>query len=239
MAIDFSGLFHRSSKDRSWQGTVQIPFDESVWPEEWKTLSYKAYPRLEKRELPHPAADGQLYETIDTRTSQRDFSGKGLTAAELSVILRYSCGITNGSVDEHHRAQVSGGTRYPVEVYPLVFSAADGLQNGAYHYAVKNHALDVLWQTTFTKSDIAEMFSYPWALVFTAVFKRNQMKYGERGYRHILIETGAIIQNVYLVATALGLKCCAIDGVNEVRLEKVLDVDGISESVVCSLLLGR
>jgi len=109
---------------------------------------------------------------------------------------------------------------------------------------VKAHALDVLWERAFSADDIGTMFTYPWAqdaslaLIFTGVFRRNQMKYGERGYRQILLEAGAIVQNVYLVSTALQMRCCAIDGVNESAIEKLLDIDGFSESAVCSMVLG-
>lgn len=187
---------------------------------------------------------GGLFDTISARKSDRDFSGRVLEEGDISTVLKYACGIVSQREGEYHRAQASGGGRYPIEVYPLIFTGTERIQAGVYHYGVKNHVLDVLWHREFTKADIATLFTYPWAqhaslaLVFTGVFHRNQMKYGERGYRHVLIEAGAIIQNVYLVAAALGIKCCGIDGVNEVNLEKLLDVDGVAESAICSVVLG-
>ena len=244
MYIDFSQLFHQSSKDRSGQGSIRIPLDKAKWPAEWSVTSYKEYPRFEKISLGDKSkAVGDLFDVMRKRTSQRDFSGKPFTKNQLSTLLKYACGIVNGP-DGEHRAQPSGGGRYPLEVYPVVFAGSDEIPAGLYHYGVKRHELDVLWQLAFTKEDIAAFFTYPWAqdatlgLFLTAVFNRNQMKYGERGYRQILIEAGEIVQNVYLVSTALGLKCCAIDGVREPDIEKLLDVDGITESVVTSLVLG-
>ena len=244
MYIDFSQLFHQSSKDRSGQGSIRIPLDKAKWPAEWSVTSYKEYPRFEKISLGDKSkAVGDLFDVMRKRTSQRDFSGKPFTKNQLSTLLKYACGIVNGP-DGEHRAQPSGGGRYPLEVYPVVFAGSDEIPAGLYHYGVKRHELDVLWQLAFTKEDIAAFFTYPWAqdatlgLFLTAVFNRNQMKYGERGYRQILIEAGEIVQNIYLVSTALGLKCCAIDGVREREIEKLLDVDGITESVVTSLVLG-
>jgi len=167
-----------------------------------------------------------------------------LSKDRLSTLLKYACGIVSEAGAGHHRAQPSGGGRYPIEVYPVVFAGSSEIPSVFYHYGVKRHELDVLWQRAFTKEDIAAFFTYPWAqdatlgLFLTAVFNRNQMKYGERGYRQILIEAGEIVQNIYLVSTALGLQCCAIDGVREPDIEKLLDVDGITESVVVSLVLG-
>jgi len=244
MYIDFSSLFHQSSKDRSGQGSVRIPLDKGEWPAEWSVISYKNYPRFEKIPLGNAPVTGDLFDAIRKRASQRDFSRKPLSKDQLSTLLKYACGIVSEAGAGHHRAQPSGGGRYPLEVYPVVFAGSDEIPAGLYHYGVKRHELDVLWQRAFTKEDIAAFFTYPWAqdatlgLFLTAVFNRNQIKYGERGYRHILVEAGEIVQNIYLVSTALGLQCCAIDGVREPEIEKLLDVDGITESVVVSLVLG-
>ena len=244
MYIDFSSLFHQSSKDRSGQGSVKIPLDKGEWPAEWSVISYKNYPRFEKIPLGNTPITGDLFDAIRKRTSQRDFSRKPLSKEQLSTLLKYACGIVSEAGAGHHRAQPSGGGRYPIEVYPVVFAGSSEIPAGLYHYGVKRHELDVLWQRSFTKEDIADFSTYPWAqdatlgLFLTAVFNRNQIKYGERGYRQILIEAGEIVQNIYLVSTALGLQCCAIDGVREPDIEKLLDVDGITESVVVSLVLG-
>ena len=244
MHIDFSKLFHQSSKDRSGQGSVHIPHDTSQWPREWRTLSYKEYPRFEKIVLSEVSVSGGVLDVIGKRSSRREFSRRPLGRDQLSTLLKYSCGIVQEPGARYHRAQPSGGGRYPIEVYPAVFAGSSDVPAGLYHYGVKRHELDVLWRKGFAKEEIASFFTYPWAqdaslaLFLTAIFERNQMKYGERGYRQILIEAGAIMQNVYLVSEALGLKCCAIDGVREPDIEKLIDVDGVTESVVVSIVLG-
>ena len=131
-----------------------------------------------------------------------------------------------------------------MEIYPIVFSGDKEIPAGLYHYNVKEHALDVLTQQTFTASDIGNLFVYEWiqkascALVMTAVFGRNQVKYGERGYRYMLLEAGHIGQNVYLVSNALGVKCCGMGGTRDENLEKLIDIDGTTEAVVYALILG-
>jgi len=244
MYIDFSGLFHQSSKDRSGKGSVRIPLDQTLWPPEWKVIEYKEYPRLPKAQLPHAAPAGGFFDTVTKRRSSRDFTGRPVVPAELSAVLKYSCGILRTEKNVEHRAQPSGGGRFPIELYPLVFYGNETIPSGVYHYAVKEHALDSLWQRPFEKKDIADMFTYPWAqdatcaLVLSAVFERNQMKYGERGYRQILIEAGTIVENIYLACAELRMKCCAIDGVQEPAIEKLLDIDGYAESVLCTVLIG-
>lgn len=244
MYLDFSSLFHQSSKDRQGQGRVRIPRDESVWPDAWKTVEYKTYPRLPKIELPKKSDIAGVLSTIQKRRSCRDFERRLLSRSHISDLLRFSCGITSPDGTVESRAQPSGGHLYPIEVYPLVFTGDAAVPPGVYHYNVPEHSLDCLWQKEFDAETIKRMFLYPWAqkasvaFVLTGVFRRNQQKYGERGYRQILVEAGAILQNIYLVATELGLRCTAIDAVDEVAIEREIDVDGISESVIVSIVVG-
>ena len=129
-------------------------------------------------------------------------------------------------------------------MYPLVLKGSAEVPAGLYHYDVQQHALDVLWKRSFSSEDIEDLFVYEWikeascVFILTAVFQRNQIKYGERGYRYILLEAGHIGENVYLAAEALGLKCCGMGGTRDENLEKLIELDGISESVVYALILG-
>ena len=249
MDIDFSELFHHSSKDHS-KGHPPISNDDSEWPDEWKTTYYKAYPRLPKIKLDDGHVLADFFDLIKKRQSRRDFRREPITKRELSLLLKYSCGNTSDMGDgRYHRAQASGGARFPIEVYPIVFRSgdpsADGLKAGLYHYNVKDHVLDVLWDREFNDEDIDKIFTYSWVkdaglgIVMTAVFWRNQNKYGERGYRYILLEAGHIGQNIYLVSQALGLKCCALGGTRDENLEKLIDIDGVTESVVYGLAIGK
>jgi SagB-type dehydrogenase family enzyme len=244
MYMDFSALFHNSSKDHSAGGTNRVPADPALWPPAWTTTHYKEYPRFKKISLPDEVPQADFFDLIRGRKSQRDFTKTPVRKSDLGAILRYSCGIT-GSYENGHarRAQPSGGARFPIEAYPIVFSGSEEVPAGLYHYNVRQHALEEMWQRPFSKKDIGELFIYPWAqdaswaLVLTAVFSRTQDKYAERGYRYILLEAGHIGQNVYLSSQALGLKCCAL-GTLDIALEKLIDIDGITESVVYGLALG-
>lgn len=244
MYIDFSKLFHNSSKDLRGGGTVNIPPDRNDWPKAWRTVFYKEYPRFEKIQLAEHAPSADLFEVIRTRRSGRDFRKLPIDIETVGTLLKYSCGISSSREKMQSRAQPSGGGRFPLEVYPIVFRGSESLPAGLYHYNVKEHALDVLWQRYFSRDDIAGLFTYPWvqnasaAIVITGIFRRNQDKYGERGYRYMLLETGHIGQNIYLNSTALDLKCCALGGTRDEAIEKLIDIDGIHESVLYALALG-
>jgi SagB-type dehydrogenase family enzyme len=217
------------------------------WPEKWKTIYYKSYPRLAKIDLSRRTPKADFFNLIENRQSRREFLKKPISLEELSILLRYSCG-ENTFTDNSgrvFRAQPSGGARYPVEIYPLVIRGRDGLDAGLYHYNVQTHQLDVLLRKEFKDPDIDELFTYPWVknsgavFLMSAVFWRTQNKYGERGYRYALFEAGHIGQNLYLGAEALGLKCCALGGTNDEVLERLLDIDGINEALVYAVTIGR
>lgn len=245
MDFNFSKLFHQSSKDL-FRGHVPVPENSDDWPLEWKTTYYKAYPRLPKVELEDRPPPADFFDLIKKRQSRMDFTGAPIGKKELSLLLKYSCGNT-GPMDDgrHRRAQPSGGARFPIEVYPIVFRSGKDLKSGLYHYNVKAHALDVLWAREFSDEEVGKLFIQPWvrnaavAMVMTAVFWRNQNKYGERGYRHILLEAGHIGQNMYLVSGALGLKCSALGGTRDEAIEKLIDIDGVTESVVYAFAIGK
>lgn len=242
--IKFSQLFHQYTK----RFHAPIPRDSSLWPDEWKTTYYKTYPRLPKINLSHAEREYDLFKAIAKRSSKREMNGGEINLDELSLLLKYSCGI-NRKIEggDNRRAQPSGGARYPIEAYCLVVKPGEGLKPGLFHYNVKEHYLETLWNKTFTKEDLDKIATYEFVkdasliIFLTAVFWRNQIKYGERGYRFILQESGHIAQNIYLLSETLNLKCCALGGfrISDEQIEKLLDIDGVTESLVYTSVIGK
>src|SRR5690606_1735385 len=100
----------------------------SQWPKEWSTTYYKEYLRFPTIELPKPELGGglTLQTAIENRRSYRDFSGGALDLQQLSGLLKYSCGEFRKNTDDSaggYRAQASGGARFPIEMYLLLFSS--------------------------------------------------------------------------------------------------------------------
>lgn len=240
-----SQFFHSISKDKQL-GHPPIPQEDRYWPKEWKTTYHKTYPRFEKIDLSRKTVSADFSQLIKNRQSRRDFFREPITKDELSYLLEYSCGDTS-QLNGHRRrrAQPSGGARFPIEVYPFVLRSSNDLKSGLYHYNVSDHQLDVMWKKEFSDEDLASLFTYKWVqdaalvLIMTAVFWRTQNKYGERGYRYILLEAGHIGQNIYLASEALALKCCALAGTKDEQVEKLLDIDGATESLIYAMVVGR
>ncbi len=240
-AKNFAMLFHHASKIRD--GYVSpFPRDPNDWPIEWRTIHHKSYPRFKKIPLPDHVQKADLFEKLASRNSVRDFARKPILKDELGTLLKYSCGIVS---EGGHRAQPSGGSRYPIESYLLNIVPSPGLPSGLYHYDVRAHSLTALWERTFTDEDMSKLFTYGWVgnagcvLLLSATFARSMIKYGERGYRYIFLEAGHIGQNISLVASALGIKSCAVGGTIDDMLEQLLDIDGTTESIVYGFALGK
>lgn len=215
------------------------------WPDTWKRVFYKGYPRLPQVLLSKVRVDGgaSFEEVLSLRTSVRDFSKKQMTEQDLSRLLYYSAGIKKSSSGGAKRFYPSAGGRYPLEVYLAILNV-DGVKQGVYHYYPKAHSLELLQNRPF-RSELFRSFSQAWVrkasvlFIVTAVFFRTEVKYGDRGYRHVLVEAGYLSQNFYLVSTALGLGCCSIGGYIDDAINSLLDLDGVEESVVGVVAVGK
>lgn len=232
--------FHNQTKFSNFS---KVFSDEKNWPSSWKTTYYKAYARLPEVLLPKPGLTRgiSLREALTNRESIRSFSQQPISQAVLSTLLYYSAGIYSIGGGGVHRFYPSGGARYPLETYVLPLNSA--LQKGLYHYNLKNHSLERL---LFLKENVktSKFFGQEWIanagciIIITGIFERTTMKYGSRGYRHILIEAGHMGQNMYLLASALNVGCCAIGGFIDDKLNSLLDIDGTEETVLYAFALG-
>jgi SagB-type dehydrogenase family enzyme len=183
-----------------------------------------------------------LVEAIENRRSERRFTGEPISPLELSQLLYYAHGITDSS--ERLRAAPSAGALYPIEIYPVV-NSVEGLDGGIYRYSPQGHSLLLIREGDFRR----EMARYALgqdmlaraSVVFllSAVFGRSEWRYGERAYRYILLEAGHISQNIYLIATSLGLGACAVGAFSDDEFNRMLGVDGRKEGVLYLMAVGK
>lgn len=230
--------FHRKTKIKKL-----IYMDLKDWPPEWTITYFKSYPRLDKIILPKPGNLNNilLKDVLFKRQSEREYSRRKLSLEELSDLVYYSCGIRENNPEmQRNRFHPSGGARYPVELY--IVSLNTDLPKGVYHYNIRTHSLETL--LLLDKFDFGEYCNMDFTkkssciFILTAVFLRTTMKYGDRGYRHIMIETGHIGQNMYLLSAGLNLGCSGLGGYLDDKLHKLLDIDGINEAVVSVTAIG-
>lgn len=213
----------------------------------WIKIHFKTYPRFDKIYLNNAdVSKGKLREIIKKRRSTRQFSGLSISKNELYYLLSSSSGLINlgKSIDDSRRPYPSAGARYPLEVYPLIQNC-NGIDKGLYHYNVKENVLELLLKEDLGKWLIKVTGGEKWvekaAVVFiiTGVLDRTRVKYSDRGYRYVLLETGHLGQNICLLATEIGLGSCCVGGFIDHEVNKLLDIDLQKEVALYMIAIGK
>lgn len=143
------------------------------------------------------------------------------------------------------RPTPSGGACHPLELY-LVVRTCDGLAPGLYHYDPLRHRLEVI---TEDEGMVRRLLAgcpppadgaAPWQVlvIVAARFQRVSWKYRGISYATILKDTGALLQTLYLVATAMELAPCALGGGDAELFARTIDTSYFEETSVGEFLLG-
>lgn len=221
------------------------------------TRSWKKYAAADKVKLNAevPLGDISLADAIKYRASlssyASEFTDGPITVEHLSAVLKHSYGATRympsqNKSDEgiYLRSAISAGGLYPLEVYPIVFNV-DGIDPGLYHYHMPDHSLHQL-RTGNLMAELMETTTYHDLIknasvlfVITGVWERCLAKYRQRGYRFMMNDAGALLQNLYLTSTSFQLGTCALGGFYDDKLAKVLDVNPLEEPIIIGFLLGN
>jgi len=199
--------------------------------------------------LSAPSSSGELTESLHARRTWRQFGAAAISQEQLATLLGLTWGVQQWMhVDGFGRMALktspSGGARHSIEAYACVRNVK-GLRKGWYHYNPDRHTLHALPVRRRRKvSDYLP--TQPWydevavLIVMTAVFARAQWRYGyARAYRSILTEAGHLAQTFCLVATSMDLAPFCSMALADSVIEKDLDIDGVSESVVYATGVGH
>ncbi|MBM4024819.1 MAG: SagB/ThcOx family dehydrogenase [Planctomycetes bacterium] len=206
---------------------------------------YKTYPDRARVTLPpfEPARPMTLHDALHQRRSVREFQSRPVSLGQLGYLLWTSTGIRRTEQGYEFRTAPSAGALYPIETY-VVAHEVRGLEPGVYHYAIRERALEQI-RTGNLRGPIAAAAlgqgmcaEAPAVFIWTAVFARSKWKYGQRAYRYIYLDAGHITENLALAAVSLGLGTCQIGALFDDEVNRLLDVDGVAESVVYMSVVG-
>lgn len=133
---------------------------------------------------------------------------------------------------------------YPLEIF-FFSSRVKGLNAGLYHYNPPKKNLRFLGQeensawlaNALVQSNLSQEASI--FFFITAMFERTVLKYGDRGYRFVLLEAGHVAQNINLVASGLGLGCVNIGGFFDRQVDQLLGLDGLTHSTIYVIGIGK
>ncbi|WP_251423549.1 SagB/ThcOx family dehydrogenase [Lactococcus muris] len=204
-------------------------------------LPEKYFPLAESFSLKEPTHD-VIYQCLNERKSQVTRPIKDITLTDQVISDLFWSGY--GKNKKNTRVVPSGGALYPLELYALILESTESLSKGLYHYSPSKHEIQLIRddEKVFNTSDYIMMDNIKYSSVIffiTAIFKRNTFKYDARAYRYTLIESGAMAQNISLMATKYHLVSTYFGGVDDYEVEKILSVDGKRESLVNCLFISK
>jgi SagB-type dehydrogenase family enzyme len=128
----------------------------------------------------------------------------------------------------YFRAAMSAGNLHPVEVYVV---GDDGVD----HYDPLSHGLTRLREGAVPEADAS---GGP-AILLTGIPWRTAWKYGERGYRHLFWDAGALLANLLSVADADGVAARVWMGFDDDAVARLLGIDGTTELPLAIVTLGE
>jgi len=196
---------------------------------------------LEASTIPLPAAEEIVPElaakplraTIEARRSIRNYSDNPISLEEFSLLLWGTQGVQNVIPDRAtFRTVPSAGSRHPFETVILV-NRVESVRPGLYQYLALSHQLAPLSH----EADLLERFTAAChhqpcvahcaaLFVWVADVRRTTWRYGERGFRYILIDAGHVCQNLYLLGEALGIGICGVGAFTDEEANELIGVDG-------------
>jgi SagB-type dehydrogenase family enzyme len=186
--------------------------------------------------LPPPASSKRTFgEVARTRRSALDFLGgtKSMSLAQLSAIL-----------DATARPLFAdfGGVRF-IELY-LYVHRVDGLEPGVYRYWPEHGELELIKRGDQRVAAAGLSLGQDLAGNACAAFSmigdldRAANAYGDRGYRYVHFEAGAIGQRMYLALEALGLGATGIGAFYDNEVHRYLNLTPAQGQVVYHFAIG-
>ena len=178
------------------------------------------------------------------------FPDRILTARELSWMTKLAFGQTGVHStyygDRLAKTSPSGGARHPTEAYLLVLDV-EGIEPGAYHYDVENHALeliqagdhgDVVRDALLRQPNLA-LFKHRVAYITGTRFERTMWRYRESfSYRSVNHDLGHHMESTRLVSRALQRNHFRGFAPRESLVEPLLGLDGIEEATMTFSIIG-
>lgn len=238
--------FHVASRSVRFRAR---PSDDSVFNHMRETSEVLEYYSYNYVPLPTPLLiSHSLTSVLGARRSALSFGRGTLNMEEITTLLHYSYGVTKSNHPDIYprsfRTVPSAGGIFPFDIY-FWANRVEDMVRGLYHFHPLRHAVTMLKSEELVECMRAgyaqgELFDQAaLSILLVASFERTMFKYGERGYRFILIEAGHIGQNIALCSAGLDLKSCCIGGTLDPALDAGCGLDGTAQAVVYSVLIGK
>lgn len=205
------------------------------WPLAWKTATIKKFNRFSffmmEPNAKSPRKD--FLEVLEDRRSTRTPTGVCTKEIIDSIFLNAVC-----YNNVYKRPYPSAGGLYPIDLYIFVAKDLGVLKKGVYYIDPHGKYIDLNIKDTFS-----HFFAYDFSQSATVIGVQvarvydSYVKYEEKSYNFALLEAGASLQNIYLLATLWGVSCTALGGFDIKKISDILDIDYNYEMTVNAFCL--
>lgn len=189
-----------------------------------------------------------LAQVLAIRRSRYRFADLPPDAIQIAQLLRWSAGsqrtvrLPDGQPRTLSVAPSAGGL--PSIRITLAVPPGSDLPAGLYRLGRAKHEVEIL-RTGDPRPAMRSVLVQPEfvrtgavVLLLTAHLDPEVRTYPARHYRTLHVDAGIVLQNLYLVSTALGLAGCAVTGFNDGAVVRLLELSD-SEFPVAAFVAGR
>jgi SagB-type dehydrogenase family enzyme len=186
----------------------------------------KTYTGVETVPLPRELRPSSL-PAVEVLSGHRAEPGR-LDESLLGTLLFLAAGVTRFARTVEgdpilFRSAMSAGNLHPVEVYVV--------GDDVHHYQPLDHGLVPLRRSVHVCDDVT--------LVLTGIPFRTCWKYGERGWRHLFWDAGALLANLLAAADAYGVPARIMAGFPDAAVAALVGIDGVDEVPLAEARLGN
>lgn len=186
----------------------------------------------------------EFRQLLEQRRSLRKYAQTALSLDELAYLLWSTQGVQKITDTQTLRTVPSAGSRHAFETYLLVTNVS-GLTPGVYRYLALDHQLAEFDLSEGIVNKLIEASRMNFiekasvTFIWTAVTERMTWRYGDRGYRYLLLDAGHACQNLYLSAESIDCGACAIDAFKDDEMNQLLLLNGEDQFVIYMASVGK
>ena len=163
--------------------------------------------------------------------------------ALLSKIFFLTCTFTaqsrHGGDLNYYRSTASAGALYPNEIY-LTACDIQGLEEGLYHYSLKNRGLSPLRKGNLS-SPVRDAVRNPGpksviaSFWITGIFFRSAWKYRARAFRYALLDAGHVLQNLIFALKGFRFAFDVSYDFDDEKTAHLIGIDGRREACLAAV----
>ncbi len=181
-----------------------------------------------------------LNHIFESRQSVREFTDEPLTKKDLGALFSGFKAHKDGK-----RMVPSGGGKYPVEVFAMLFRAEGELSNKIVYYNADNHSLSIIkeipsWAIIAPLVGLPDTTTSPaMIVVFVGMPSRSVIKYGDRGGRFFLMEVGMYAEHLGLRLASSNAGGYMLGGLFDEEIKKIIGIEKTEAVVALGYACGK